>query len=282
MRPLWSGTISFGLVNVGVRLFSAVQEKSIHFHILSGDGKCRLRQKLYCPETGKEYDFSETAKGFEIAPGQYVLLNKDEIEAIQPEKDGSFEIEHFIALHEVDPLLFRGSYYLAAEEGAERAFALLKDALAQSERVAVGTFVMRDKEYLACIRPYGEVLVLETMYFEEDIRALEDLPQSAKKPAVKKAESDLALKLVNAGTVKFNHAKYKSTYREKMTKLIAKKASGKSITREAGGERKRRSDNVVDLTAVLEKSLKNKGAGKTTAKNSGRSAPKKRAAQGRR
>lgn len=281
MRPLWSGTISFGLVNVGVRLFSAVQEKGIHFHILSGDGKCRLRQKLYCPETGKEYDFAETAKGFEIAPGQYVLLNKDEIEAIQPEKDGSFEIEHFIDLHEVDPLLFRGSYYLTADEGAERAFALLKGALAESERVAVGSFVMRDKEYLACIRPFGEILVLETMYFEEDIRKLDELPHSAKKPVVKKAESDLAVKLVNAGTMKFNHAKYKSTYREKMTKLIAKKASGKSITKEVG-ERKQRSSNVVDLTAALEKSLKNKGGNKLSAKSSTKLAPKKKAAQGRR
>jgi len=246
--------------------------------MLSADGKCRLRQKLYCPQTGKEYDFSETAKGFEIAPEQYVILDKDELEAIQPEKDGAFEIETFIKLEDVDPLLFRGSYYLVADEGAERAFALLKDALSKSERVAIGSFVMREKEYLACIRPFQEILVLETMYFKEDIRPATELPASEKEPNVKKSELDLALKLVEAGTEKFNHGKYKSTYREEVTKLLEKKAKGKSISKDRGGQRKSRSDNLIDLTEVLEKSIKSRaGTRKKTTESKRRVPTRKRA-----
>src|SRR5690606_39339020 len=144
---------SFGLVSVPVRLTTAVRDKDIHFHMLSPDGSCRLRRKLYCPDTGKEYDFKDTARGYEVAPDQYVLVDEKELEQIKPEKGNTIDIEDFVDLASVDPIYYARTYYLLPGEGGAKSYRLLVDAMTETGRAAVAHFTMRQKQHLTIIRP---------------------------------------------------------------------------------------------------------------------------------
>ncbi len=260
MRALWTGNISFGLLNVPVQLFPAIKEQDIHFHMLSPDGDCRLRRKLYCPETGKEFDFSDTSRGYEIAPNQYVIVEQEDLDALQPESERTFAISDFVESAEVDPIFFRSSYYLGPDEGADRSFTLLRKTLETAKLAGVGHFVMRQKEYLGLIRPYQDLLILDTMHFAEAVRSVDELPHP-KNVSLKKEETALALKFVESTTTKFKPEKYKNEYREKVEELVEQKAKGKAVKRGKKGEPKKPT-NVLDLTAALKKSLEQKRGAK--------------------
>src|SRR2546426_4331174 len=167
-RAMWSGSITFGLVNVPIKLFPAVQDKDVHFHMLSKDGKCRLRRKLVCPETGKEYDFKETARGYEIAPDQYVIVHDEELRNLKPEAGRHIEITDFVDLEEIDPVYYNRPYWLAPDEKGAKAYQLLLNAMLETAKVGIAKFVMRGKEYLAAIRPREGALCLEIMNFAEE------------------------------------------------------------------------------------------------------------------
>src|SRR5436190_20198125 len=174
-RSIWSGSISFGLVNIPVKLVTAVRDKSVHFNLLAADGGSRLRRKLYSPDTGKEYEYDQTVRGYEIAPDRYVIVKDEEIEKLRPEKTRRLDITEFVELEAVDPIFYDNTYYLAPDEGGAKAYALLVAAMKRTKRIAVARFVMRDRQYLAAIRPVDGALLLHTMRYADEIVPKSDL-----------------------------------------------------------------------------------------------------------
>lgn len=255
-RPLWSGAISFGLVSIPVKLFPVTQDRGVHFHMVTPDGSCRLRRKLYCPETGKEYDFSESARGYEIAPDEYIVVDPEELEALQPEKGEEIELRNFVKLEELDPILYRNAYYLLPDKKGEKPYRLLVEALRESERVGIGEFVMREKEYLACVRPYEDMLCLETLYYADEMRAVEEMSELPKAAKVNAKELALAKQLIGALTETFEHKQYKDEYRAELEQYLKKRAKTKKPVKIRRAPAPRRSSAaLVDLTAKLKKSL---------------------------
>jgi DNA end-binding protein Ku len=227
-RPLWKGSISFGLVSIPVQLETAVREKTIHFHMLSKDGSCRLRRKLYCPETGREYDFGDTARGVEVAKDQYVLIDEAEIRKIKPDKGRAIEIDQFVKLDEIDPVYFATTYYVTPAEGNVKAYKLLHDSMARSGKVAVAHFVMRDRQNLAVLRVTEAGIVIHTMYYDDEVLSLKDsLPADLAKAKASPKEVEIAEQLIEAMTRPLDLSEYKDDYREKLAALVGRKKQGK-------------------------------------------------------
>jgi DNA end-binding protein Ku len=229
-RSLWSGAISFGLVSIPVRLVVIVRDKSISFHMLSPDGACRLRRKLFCPDTGKEYDFKDTARGYEVAPDQYVIITDDELKQIKPEKGDTLDIEDFVDLSTVDPIYFGKSYCLLPGKGGSKPYKLLVDALSHTGRAAIAHFTMRDKQHLTIIRPLDDALVLHTLHFADEVSMpaefKDQLPQKVK---VSPNERKTAEQLINTLAKDFDPAHYKDEYRDRLSRLLEAKAEGERI-----------------------------------------------------
>jgi DNA end-binding protein Ku len=249
---MWSGTISFGLVNVPVKLYPAVMDRGIHFHMMSKDGSCRLRHKLVCPETGKEYDYKDTAKGYEIAPDQYVIVDPKELEDLKPEASRAIDIKSFTDVAEIDPLYYDRPYYLLPDEHGVKGYRLLVEAMARAKKVAIASFVMRGKEYLAAIRPASGTMCLQTMHYANEI-----VPPNSMKPpadvAVSAKELDVASRLVAALETDFDLAEYRDTYRERVAEYLERKAAGKKIVIAEPVDH--RATRVTDLMKALEASI---------------------------
>jgi DNA end-binding protein Ku len=273
-RAMWKGSVSFGLVHIPVRMVTAVRDKTVRFHRLSEDGSCRLRTKLYCPETEEEYDFSQTARGFEVAPDQYVLVADEEIESLRPEAGHSIDIEDFVDLDEIDPVYYDRPYYLVAAEGGTRPYRLLVEALEQANKVGIARFVLRDKQHLAALRVSQGGLCLHTMHYFDEVGKLSDAgPVPTEK--VDQKQVDLALNLVEALTRKFDPKRYRDTFRDELLELIEKKAEGKEI--EIAPSHEPEPTKVVDLMEVLKRSLGQVGT--AGAKTTKKTAAKKSAAK---
>ncbi|MBL9149563.1 MAG: Ku protein [Phycisphaerae bacterium] len=252
-RSIWSGSISFGLVNIPVRLVTAVRDSSIRFHLLTPDGTCRLRQKLYCPETGKEYDFKKAARGYEVAPDQYVLVDENEIARLKPEAGHSIQIVAFVELAQIDPSYFDRTYYLVPEKNGAKAYALLAAAMAEKRRVAVAQLVMRDQQHLAAIRSNGRALVLHTMYYDDevvDLGSLEGLPATSSSA---KAELKMADQLIQALSSTFRPAQFKDDFRDRLRGAIEAKADGAEIVSAPSDDRE--IPPTFNIMAALKKSL---------------------------
>lgn len=242
-RPIWTGTIGFGLVSVPVQLMVAVREKSIQLHLLTPDGGCRLRRKLVCPETGKEFDFKDTARGVEIAPNQYVVLDEDEVRKLRPEAGRDLEIHQFVAAGEVDPIYYDRTYYVTPAEGGARAYSLLVAVMTESKRQAVGQFVLREKEHIALLRPHDGVLVLHTLFYDDEIVPTDDVAPKRTKVATK--ELEIAQQLVGTLERPFDPSAYKDTFRAKLSKLVGSR-SKKSKRIESDEEPPPRVLNIMD------------------------------------
>ena len=197
-RAMWSGSITFGLVNVPVRLFPAAQQKDVHFHMLTPDGKCRLRRKLYCPDTGKEYDFKDTKRGYEVAPDEYVVIDDEELQSLKPKAARAIEISDFVDLNDIDPVYFQKPYYLAPDERGGRGYHLLWRAMTDAHMVGIARFIMRAHEYLAAIRPLDGGLCLETMNFADEVLDIRDLPGIGSEPKIPAKELAMARQLIDA------------------------------------------------------------------------------------
>jgi len=254
-RTIWKGSLSFGLVNVPVGLYPATQDKAIHFNQLEAGTSDRIRYKKVNERTGKEVEASRIVKGFDLGGGEYVILTDDELAAAEPERSRLIEITDFVDLDEIDPVFYRSTYYLAPEgEAAGKAYALLRQVMRESHKVAIGTLVMRNKEYPVAIRPDDEVLKLETMYFSDEIRSprreLPDLPDSSE---VTDREVQMASLLLESMESDWDPAKYHDTHREKVEALIEAKRQGDEIV--TGVESAPATTKVVDLMDVLSASL---------------------------
>ncbi len=251
-RALWSGSISFGLVNIPVKMYPATQDKGVHFHQIHAKTKCRVRHKLFCPGRG-DIPPDEITKGYEIAPDQYIIVEKEELDALEPEKSRAIEIAEFVDLASIDPLYYDRPYYLLPDEAAAKAYRLLVTAMTKSAKVGIARFVMRNKEYVAAIRPVGDVLCIETMRFADEVVSSEKL-EAPKSVEIGDKELKMAQQLIESLAEDFHPEKYHDDYTEKLKELIDKKAQGQEIVTEPPATKTE--GKVISLMAALEKSLK--------------------------
>src|SRR5436190_24037672 len=216
-RSIWRGAISFGLVNVPVKLYSAVSKKTVRFNQLHEADGARIQQKRVCSKDGEEVPYEEIVKGFEISPDRYVMIGNDELEAIDPKKTRTIDIEDFVDLDEIDPLYYEHPYYLAPDTGASKAYKLLLAALEETNKVAIARVVIRSKEYLTAIRPAGDVLTVEAMLFADELidpGDIDELPDEDVRATDREVE--MARQLIESLATDFDPAKYRDEYRERV------------------------------------------------------------------
>jgi DNA end-binding protein Ku len=257
-RPIWTGSISFGLVNVPVRLYPAVRPKEVHFHQLHDKDGARIALKRVCSAEGKEVPYEHIVKGFEVSKGRYVMVTKEELEAFAPQSSKQVEISDFVELAQIDPIFYDATYYLAPDKGATKAYALLLQAMRKTGKVGIGKMVMRTKEYLCAIRPKDEALALSTMQYADEVvstKDLDDLP--GKNVSVPPNQLKLAEQLVEQLAGPFKPEKYHDEYRERVIELLKKKAEGEEIV---APEEPERPAKTVDLIEALRRSLESSAA----------------------
>jgi DNA end-binding protein Ku len=256
-RPIGSGNISFGLVSIPVKLFSATRSRAVSFNLLHAKDLSRIQQKIYCPADDAIIDRSELVRGFEFEKGRYVTFTDEELKKLEARNEHAIEITEFLPLERVDPVFFEESYYLGSETSAAKAYRLLADAMRQSGRVALGRYTMRGKEHLVLIRPFGKGLMLHTVYYADEVRPAEDVDQAENEP-VREAELTLAKRLIDELTGKeFDPSKYHDHYRERVLEVAQQKVAGQQVT-EAPPEPRR--GQVIDLMSALKASLEKRGA----------------------
>jgi DNA end-binding protein Ku len=272
---IWSGNISFGLVTVPVKLVSAVRSKDVRFNQLEEGTGARIRYRRVSEATGDEVPQERIVRGSEIAPGQYVVVEQEELDKLRPKASHTIDIQDFVELEEIDPIYFEQPYYLVPDRGAAKPYRLLLDAMSDLQRVAVGRIVLRGKEHLVAIRPLDGALCIETMRYADEVtpvESLDGLPGDDVKP--NQRELDMARQLIEALAGGFEPEKYHDEYREQVQDLIEKKAAGEEIVAEPMVEEPAK---VVDLMAALEQSLAR--AGKGEAASTGRRAAAKKPAK---
>jgi DNA end-binding protein Ku len=262
-RAIWSGSLSFGLVNVPVGLFAATQDKTIHFNQFEAGTPDRIRYKKVNERTGREVDQSKIVKGYNVGDGEYVMITDEELTAADPERSRNISILDFVEAADIDPLYYRAGYYLAPQgEGSRRAYALLRQAMLAESKIAIASLVMRNKEYLVAVRPgdSDDVLVMQTMYFADEVRSpAEELPNLPHDEEFNEREVAIARQLIDAMSSSFDAEQYHDTHRERVEELVANKHEGREIVLEAPPA----APKVVDLMAALEASVKaaSKGSG---------------------
>jgi DNA end-binding protein Ku len=286
-RAIWSGTISFGLLNVPVKLYSAVARRGISLREIRESDGARIKHRRVAEGTDEEVPYGEIVKAFEVTPDRYVPLNKDELAAMAPEKTRAIEVQDFVDLDQIDPIYFDSPYYLGPADGAAKAYSLLAKAMEESGKVAIARFVFRNKEHLAALRPGDGVLTLTTMRFADEVVApseLEDvLPQDEQKVA--KKEVEMAEQLIESLTTEFDPSAYRDEYREELLSLIERKAEGKDVLTAPETEEPKPTA-APDLMSALEESIaavkerKSDGKAKTSKPKArpkkAKAAPKKR------
>ena len=256
-RTIWTGSLSFGLVNVPVGLYTATRDRSIHFNQFEEGTSDRIRYKKINERTGEEVDNARIVKGVDIGGGDYVILSDDELEAAAPERSRAIEITDFVDLDAIDPIYYRTTYYLAPQgDGAGKAYALLRKAMRASNKVGIATIVMRGKEYLVAVRPEDDVLALETMYFADEVRSpTDELPvagSEAGDAGLSDRELTTAQLLIDSMASEWEPDQYHDTYRQRVEELIDQKRRGEEIVTEAEPPRQ---SNVVDLMEALQASV---------------------------
>jgi DNA end-binding protein Ku len=254
-RSMWSGAISFGLVNVPVKLYSAVSRKTVRFNQLNGKTGHRIAQKRVDPTTGEEVAYDDIVKGYELTKDRYVLITQEELDALDPERTRTIDIEDFVDLADIDPVYYDHPYYLVPDKGAAKAYGLLLDAMREAEKVAIARVVLRSKEQLVAIRPApGDVLMMETMLFADEVVPPDDIEDLPDAEALKTTDRELkmARQLIDSLSSDFEPEKYHDEYREKVLELIERKASGEEIAVQPEAPKPTK---VPDLMAALEASL---------------------------
>ncbi len=254
-RSIWSGAISFGLVNVPVKLYSAVSRKTVRFHQLNSETGHRIAQKRVDSGTGEEIPYEKIVKGFELTKERYVVVTPEELDSIAPEKTRAIDIEDFVDLEDIDPIFYDHPYYLVPDKGAGKAYGLLLEAMRESGKVAIARVVIRSKEQLVAIRPAaGDVLTMETMIFHDEVVPTDELDGVPEAKDLKTSDRELkmAQQLIDSLSSDFEPSKYHDEYREKVLELIERKADGEEIAIQPQEEEP---EKVPDLMAALEASL---------------------------
>jgi DNA end-binding protein Ku len=269
-RSIWSGAISFGLVNVPVKLYSAVSKKTVRFHQLHEKDGVRIQMKRVCPADGEEVPYEEVVKGYELSPDRYVVITPEELESLDPKKTRTIDIEDFVDLEDIDPIFYDHPYYLAPDRGAAKAYNLLVTAMRESDKVAIARVVIRQKEHLTAIRATGDVLTMATMLFHDEVvpaDTIDEVDATAEAKTTKR-EVEMAQQLIESLSGDFDPTKYQDEYRERVLELIERKAEGEEIALQPAEE----PEKVPDLMAALEASVtaaRERSGGKAAARRRG-------------
>jgi DNA end-binding protein Ku len=254
-RAIWSGSISFGLVNVPVRMYSAVSEHDLHFHFVHEPDGSRIGYEKVCKEEGKPVPDSEIVRAFEWEQGEYVYMSDEDFEAAEPETHKTIDIRDFVPYEEIDPIYFERTYYLGPAEGGERVYALLVQAMEEANLAAIAKYVMRSKQHLGCLRIREGTITLEKMFFAEEVRPVEDIaPEGVN---VEKRELEMARQLIASFSGSFDITKYEDTYRDALCEIITAKRKGKEPPKP-----KQEPDRPPDLMDALRASLEAAGSPK--------------------
>jgi DNA end-binding protein Ku len=260
-RSVFNGTISFALVNVPVKLYSATESKSVRFHQVHLKDGSRIEHKRICPQEDAEVPFAEVVKGFEVGENEYVVMTKDEVAAAAGDRSKMIDIEHFVREGCVDPIFYERTYYLGPGDGGEEAYRLLHDALSEAGSTGIGRMVFHNREYLVAVRTLEDILALHTMRFHDEVVPGGDLDVPEVKRAPSEQELDMAGTLVDRLKADFDPEKHEDTYRDAVLELINRKAGGEKIT----VPKREKAEESDDLLAALEASLAggngNKGKG---------------------
>ncbi len=266
-RPTWSGAISFGLVNVPVKLYTAATSRDIQFHQLRASDGSRIQQRRFAVADGEEVTADQLVKGYEVSPGRHAVITTEELESLRPRGTNAIEIEEFVDLAEIDPVYFEKSYYLVPDKGSAKPYALLRAAMQQAGKVGIGRVVMRSKQYVAAIRPAGNALVLATLYLADEVlpqSSLDDLPGDD--VDLNERELKMAEQLIAMLAGHFDPAEYEDDYRNRLMELIEAKASGEEVVFQAA---EAQPGKVVDLMAALEASIAAARAGRASQEQTG-------------
>lgn len=277
-RSIWTGSISFGLVSIPVRVFSAIREHDVRFHQLAPDGS-RIHLERVSEKTGRKVEFKNIKKGYETSKGKWVVIEPDELKKLAPKSTKAIEIEDFVALEDIDPIYFERTYHLAPQnDAAARAYALLASVMSDKQRIGIGKVVMREKQYLAAIRPFGKGLAMSTMLFADEVIAPSEIDgMPARKASVADREKKMAAQIVDSLATDWDPKRYKDDYESQVQRLLKAKAKGKEIEAPEPEE----SAKVLDLTEALRASLESRGR-KTKRKATRKSATAKRASPAKR
>ena len=267
MRPLWKGAITFGLISIPVRLYSAVQEKSLKFHLLHEADGGRIKNQRVCSKCGKEVTWDDLVKGYEYSKDHYVTFNDEELEALDVDSIRAIDVVAFVPLQDIDPIYFNKTYYVAPEAAGLKAYRLLADALEAEGQVGVAKVALREKEHLATVRLKDDVFVLETMHWPDEIREPE-FEELSKKVKVQDSEVKMARQLIQQLSSEFNPEDFADEYRGKLEELVQAKVEGQEVT--VSAEPKEEPTKVVDLMdalkASVEEAKKRKGGGSSSKK----------------
>jgi DNA end-binding protein Ku len=275
-RSIWNGMITFGLIAVPIKVHSATEDKSVHFHQVHAKDGARVRQKRICTKENKEVPYKEVAQGYEVRASQYVLLSKDEIAAAAGERARVVELEEFVASDEIDPVFYDRTYYLGAGKAGEDAYRLLHDALEKAGRAGIGRWVFHNREYLVAVRPLQDALALHTMRFADELAGADQVDVPAPSPAPRDREVEMAGKLVESLHEEFDPTAFHDSYRERVLDLIETKARGEEPEPPEPEQR----EDAPDLMAALEASLAG-GSGSSGRRGQGRHGSPSRQGQGR-
>lgn len=279
MHTMWKGSISFGLVNIPIKMYSATEDKDIKLRTLHKECHSPIKYEKVCPNCEKEVEQSDLVKGYEYVKGKYVILSDDELKQLKEEhEDKSVKIIDFVNLEDIDPIYFNRSYFLGPGENGNKAYSLLREALADTKKIGVAEITIRSKQQLAIVRVYKDCLVMETVHYPDEVRNVSEVPSVPERKEVDQKELDTAITLIDQLTTEFDPEKYHDDYREAVLRLVQEK-----INKEEGTTTPTDTDksNVVDLMSALQASIeRTKGHGeksvqkKTEAKaSSGESKP---------
>jgi DNA end-binding protein Ku len=286
-RAIWSGSISFGLVNIPVKLYSAVSRKNVQFNQLDARSNSRVKQKRVSADTGEEVPWEQIVKGYEMSSGAFVVISDEELAALDPKSVRTIDIEEFVDLAEIDPILYDSAYYLAPDQ-AGKPYALLAKAMEDEGKVGIAHFVLRTKQYLAAVRPKDGKLLLSTMVYADEINDPASIPELAELDDIELDQKELTMarQLIETLAGDFESEKFHDTYREAVLDLIERKAEGEEIVAPAASAEP---EKVIDLMAALENSVKaakqarkrhpaaSNGGAKATKKKAAAKRPRKRA-----
>jgi DNA end-binding protein Ku len=253
-RAIWSGAISFGLVNVPIKLYSATSPKTVRFHQLHARDGVRIQQKRVCPADGEEVPYEDIVKGFEIAPDRYVMIRPEELDALDPRHTKTIDIEAFVELAEIDPVYYDSAYHVAPAQGGAKPYALLLSAMEQAGKVAIGRFVLRTRQQLCALRPANGVLMLSTMLYGDEVNAPDRLDELEDVQEIEANEREVAMagQLIESLSTPFDPTAYRDEYREKVLDLIDRKAAGEEVAVQPAAAAPA---PVPDLMAALEASV---------------------------
>ncbi len=253
MHTIWKGTISFGLVNIPIKLHSATEDRDIKLRSLHNECHTPIKYEKVCPVCDREIESSEIVKGYEVTKGKFVVLEDEELKQLKEmEGEKSVEILDFIKMKEIDPIFYERSYYVSPNEGGKKAYSLLRKALLQSDKVGIAKITMRSKEQLAVVRVYENTLVMETIHYPDEVRATADVPNVPEEDEISKKELDTATMLIDQLTTEFEPENYKDQYRERLGQLIEAKQTGEKVVT---AKEKAPKENVTDLMAALQASI---------------------------